>query len=108
MIEGRSLSDLYSRMGSLGRAVEFDTDVENGVGELAGIDPDTTKDKLWLLSYYEAKSGVRSWDANYWLRSPNLSNTNDVNFVSASGQLSNYHYAYVTYCARPAFKISIN
>ena len=107
MIEGRSLSDLYSRMGSLGRAVEFDTDVENGVGELAGIDPDTTKDKLWLLSYYEAKSGVRSWDANYWLRSPNWSNTNDVYFASASGQLSNYHYAYVTYCARPAFKISI-
>ena len=53
MIEGRSLSDLYSRMayGTAGNPVDFDTDVEDGVGELAGIDPDTTKDKLWLLSY---------------------------------------------------------
>ena len=111
LIEGRTLSDLYSRMaqGTSGTAVTFDTDVKNGVGELAGIDPDTTKDKLWLLSYYEAyKSGVRSWDANYWLRSPRSSNTYGVNYVNASGDFGNSYNAYHTYCARPAFKISIN
>ncbi len=119
MIEGRTLSDLYSRMrgGTSGSAVTFDTDVENGVGELAGIDPDTTKDKLWLLSSYEASkititqgtaadSGARSWDAFYWLRSPNSSSTYTVLYVSASGDIGGNN-AYTTYCARPAFKISI-
>ena len=113
MIEGRTLSDLYSRMSgdTSGTEVTFDTDVKNGVETkgVAGIDPDTTKDKLWLLSYYEAyKSGVRSWDANYWLRSPNSSYTNHVYFVTASGYIGTKHNAYPTYCARPAFKISIN
>ena len=119
MIEGRSLSDLYSRMaqGTSGTAVTFDTDVKNGVGELAGIDPDTTKDKLWLLSYYEAykitgkkspDSGARSWGANYWLRSPYSSYTNIVYYVIASGSIGNISSANNTYCARPAFKISIN
>ena len=119
MIEGRSLSDLYSRMAkdTSGSAVEFDTDVENGVGELAGIDPDTTKDKLWLLSYYEAykitgstgvDSGARSWGEKYWLRSPYSSYTNIVYYVIASGSIGNISSASNTYCARPAFKISIN
>ena len=119
MIEGRTLSDLYSRMaqGTSGTAVTFDTDVENGVEELAGIDPDTTKDKLWLLSYYEAykitgstgvDSGARSWGANYWLRSPNSSYTTDVYYVFASGLIGVSNVAYNTFCARPAFKISIN
>ena len=121
MIEGRSLSELYSRMGggTSGSAVTFDTDVENGVGELAGIDPDTTKDKLWLLSYYEASkititqgtaadSGARSWDATYWLRSPFSSTTVSVYFVSASGYIGRSSNAYHTNCARPAFKISIS
>lgn len=113
MIEGRTLSDLYSRMGgdTSGTEVTFDTDVKNGVETkgVAGIDPDTTKDKLWLLSYYEAsKSGVRSWDANYWLRSPASSSTYSVGFVYASGLLGRNYYAYGTRCARPAFKISIN
>ncbi|HIV01406.1 MAG TPA: hypothetical protein IAA62_02495 [Candidatus Caccopulliclostridium gallistercoris] len=118
LIEGRTLSDLYSRMaqGTSGTAVTFDTDVKNGVGELAGIDPDTTKDKLWLLSYYEAykitgnkspDSGARSWGANYWLRSPSSSVTNFVNYVYASGKIGTALTAYLTYCARPAFKISI-
>ena len=112
MIEGRTLSDLYSRMSgdTSGTEVTFDTDVKNGVETkgVAGINPDTTKDKLWLLSYYEAyKSGVRSWDANYWLRSPNSSYTNHVYFVTASGYIGTKHNAYPTYCARPAFKISI-
>ena len=123
MIEGRTLSDLYSKMGShtSGVAVTFDTDVENGVGELAGIDPDTTKDKLWLLSYYEASkitliqnisadSGARSWDALYWLRSPISSSTStgSVCAVGSSGLIYNNYYAYYAHCARPAFKISIN
>ena len=120
MIEGRTLSDLYSRMGGSksGAAVTFDTDVENGVGELAGIDPDTTKDKLWLLSYYEASkitltqgessdSGARSWGVQYWLRSPSSSTTYYANYVGASGFISTFNYAFTTDCARPAFKISI-
>ena len=118
MIEGRSLSDLYSRMAkdTSGSAVEFDTDVENGVEGVTGIDPDTTKDKLWLLSYYEAykiagntssDSGARSWDAIYWLRSPYSYVTYHVHYVNASGFIGNYNIAYGTYCARPAFKISI-
>ena len=118
MIEGRSLSDLYSRMrgDKSGAAVTFDTDVKNGVGELAGIDPDTTKDKLWLLSYYEAykitgstgvDSGARSWGTHYWLRSPYSSTTNGVYYVNASGGIGTGYGAYTTLCARPAFKISI-
>ena len=118
MIEGRTLSDLYSRMaqGTSGTAVTFDTDVKNGVGELAGINPDTTKDKLWLLSYYEAykitgstgvDSGARSWDAFYWLRSPLSSYTYSVYCVGASGNIGSGNDAYSTNCARPAFKISI-
>ena len=122
MIEGRSLSDLYSRMaggtmdsGTLGTAVDFDTDVKNGVEELAGIDPDTTKDKLWLLSHYEAYKitgseeedlGARSWGEKYWLRSPNSSYTYSVYFVYASGNIG-LTLAYNALCARPAFKISI-
>ena len=119
LIEGRSLSELYSRMagGTLGTEVKFDADVENGVGELAGIDPDTTKDKLWLLSYYEASkititqgtaadSGARSWGEKYWLRSPNSSYTYSVYFVYASGNIG-LTLAYNALCARPAFKISI-
>ena len=97
----------------------FDTDVENGVGELAGIDPDTTKDKLWLLSYYEASkitmtqgieedSGARSWDAQYWLRSPYSTYTNGARSVYKSGTFSLNNSAYLRNCARPAFKISIN
>ena len=120
MIEGRSLSELYSRMGgsTSGSAVEFDTDVENGVKGVTGIDPDTTKDKLWLLSYYEASkititqgtaadSGARSWDYYYWLRSPDSFGTNYVYCVYASGRLGGGNSAYGTNCARPAFKISI-
>ena len=111
MIEGRTLSDLYSRMYSstAGNPVDFDTDV---------LIPQDTKDKLWLLSYYEASkitmtqgtaadSGARSWDATYWLRSPLSSSTYRVNFVYASGVLGTYD-ASDTNCARPAFKISIN
>ena len=121
MIEGRTLSDLYSRMrgGTSGSAVTFDTDVENGVGELAGINPDTTKDKLWLLSIYEASkitmtqgtgsdSGARSWDAFYWLRSPFVVGTYNVYFVRANGGIGYTYNAFNTNCARPAFKISIN
>ena len=118
MIEGRTLADLYSRMGgsTSGAAVTFDTDVENGVGELAGIDPDTTKDKLWLLSYYEAykitgntssDSGARSWDTEYWLRSPYSSVSSAVHCVAASGSVSGGGTGCsATDCARPAFKIS--
>ena len=119
MIEGRTLSDLYSRMYSstAGNPVDFDTDVENGVGELAGIDPDTTKDKLWLLSYYEAYKitgskeedlGARSWGTYYWLRSPGSSRTYSVYYVYAVGNIGSNDYADNTYCARPAFKISIS
>ena len=118
LIEGRSLSDLYSRMsGSTSvTAVEFDTDVRNGVTGVAGINPDTTKDKLWLLSSYEASkitrtqssaadSGARSWNAKYWLRSPHPSYTTDESYIDASGQ-SFITNAFYTRCARPAFKIS--
>ncbi len=122
LIEGRTLSDLYSRMGgsTSGSAVEFDADVKNGVETkgVAGIDPVTTKDKLWLLSYYEAykitgstgvDSGARSWDITYWLRSPYSSSTHSVNYVNASGNIGNYGgIAYNSNCARPAFKISIS
>ena len=119
MIEGRSLSELYSRMGgsTSGSAVEFDTDVENGVEGVTGIDPDTTKDKLWLLSYYEAykitgstgvDSGARSWGYTYWLRSPSSSATNGAYYVNESGYIVGSNSAYGTYCARPAFKISIS
>ena len=119
MIEGRTLADLYSRMGgsTSGAAVTFDTDVENGVGELAGIDPDTTKDKLWLLSYYEAykitgntssDSGARSWDTEYWLRSPYSFVSSAVHCVAASGSVSGGGTGCsATDCARPAFKISV-
>ncbi len=118
LIEGRSLSDLYSRMsGSTSvTAVEFDTDVRNGVTGVAGINPDTTKDKLWLLSSYEASkitrtqssaadSGARSWNAKYWLRSPHPSYTTDEAYIEPSGQ-SFITNAFYTRCARPAFKIS--
>ena len=120
MIEGRTLSDLYSRMGgdTSGTEVTFDTDVKNGVETkgVAGIDPDTTKDKLWLLSYYEAykitgsisaNSGARSWGYTYWLRSPNSSYTYIVNAVGASGGIGSSYDAFGPNCARPAFKISI-
>ena len=118
IIEGRSLSDLYSRMafGTAGITVDFDTDVKNGVEELAGIDPDTTKDKLWLLSYYEAykitgsksaDSGARRWGDGYWLRSPSSSlGNNYVYSVLLSGLLDYYGDASFHHCARPAFKIS--
>ena len=112
MIEGRTLSDLYSRMYSstAGNPVDFDTDV---------LIPQDTKDKLWLLSYYEASkitmtqgttadSGARSWDATYWLRSPLSSGTYNVYCVGASGYVGPGNNAYLTYCARPAFKISIS
>ena len=112
MIEGRTLSDLYSRMYSstAGNPVDFDTDV---------LIPQDTKDKLWLLSYYEASkitmtqgtaadSGARSWDATYWLRSPYSSSTNYVSSVNASGYIGNSGNAYATLCARPAFKISFS
>ena len=112
MIEGRTLSDLYSRMayGTSGSSVDFDTDV---------LIPQDTKDKLWLLSYYEASkitmtqgtaadSGARSWDATYWLRSPSSSNTYRVYYVFASGFIGVHNVAYYTYCARPAFKISFS
>ena len=116
MIEGRSLSDLYSRMafGPAGNSVDFDTDVKNGVEELVGIDPDTTNDKLWLLSYYEAykitgsnaaDSGARSWGDTYWLRSPS-SYSDVVSWVEGSGQVNAMNYVHLTFCARPAFKIS--
>ncbi len=121
MIEGRSLSELYSRMGgdTSGTEVTFDTDVKNGVETkgVAGIDPDTTKDKLWLLSYYEAykitgstgaDSGARSWGYTYWLRSPNSSTTHSVYFVFASGIIGHDISAFDASCARPAFKISIS
>lgn len=122
MIEGRSLSELYSRMGgdTSGTEVTFDTDVKNGVKGVAGIDPDTTKDKLWLLSYYEASkitltqgtaadSGARSWGTYYWLRSPNsFITTTAVNCVLASGSVGSFNFASSTNCARPAFKISIS
>ena len=112
MIEGRTLSDLYSRMYSstAGNPVDFDTDV---------LIPQDTKDKLWLLSYYEASkitmtqgttadSGARSWDAIYWLRSPHSSVTDNVYYVRASGNIRNVYNAYNTFCARPAFKISFS
>ena len=116
LIEGRTLSDLYSRMNDAGSVVEFDADVKKGVEGVTGIDPDTTKDKLWLLSYYEAykiagntssDSGARSWDAFYWLRSPNSSPTDYVYYVHAFGTIGSSYHAYTPYCARPAFKISI-
>ena len=112
MIEGRTLSDLYSRMAdnTSGTEVIYDTDVTI---------PSSTADKLWLLSYYEASkitmtqgtsadSGARSWGRLYWLRSPYSSGTGRVNYVDASGQINSGNNAYLTYCARPAFKISIN
>ena len=112
MIEGRTLSDLYSRMYSstAGNPVDFDTDV---------LIPQDTKDKLWLLSYYEASkitmtqgtaadSGARSWDATYWLRSPTSSGTYRVYYVYTSGHLGIHDGAYITRCARPAFKISFS
>ena len=109
MIEGRTLSDLYSRMYSstAGNPVDFDTDV---------LIPQDTKDKLWLLSYYEAykitgsisaNSGARSWGYTYWLRSLDSSNTVSVYFVNASGTIDSTYGAFITSCARPAFKISI-
>ena len=123
MIEGRTLSDLYSRMANTtaGEPVEFNANVKNGVEGVAGINPDTTKDKLWLLSYYEASkitatqsigedSGARSWDYTYWLRSPDLPGSiyiSCVNCQDLPGQIGNiYNNAFCTYAARPAFKIS--
>ena len=96
--------------GTAGNAVTYDTDV---------LIPQDTEDKLWLLSYYEAykitgseeeDSGARSWDANFWLRSPtspSSSNTDIVYYVDASGSLGSNRPACNTHCARPAFKISI-
>ena len=103
MIEGRTLSDLYSRMAD-GSPVDFDTDV---------LIPQNTKDKLWLLSDYEclkisSDSGARNWGDYYWLRSPYTSSTNFLIYsVYASGYISsNTGAAAATYSARPAFKIS--
>ena len=100
---------------TLGSAVNFDTDVSNGVNDIVGIDPDVTKDKLWLLSYYEAykitgstaaDSGARGWDSTYWLRSPSLlSPSNVISNILASGTIRSDEVQ-ITRCARPAFKIS--
>ena len=120
MIEGRTLSDLYSRMAKdlVGSEVKFDIDVEYGIEEIAAINPDTTVDKLWLLSYFEASfitkapqttaadySGARNWNASYWLRSPVSSYTDWGTLVSSDGTLSDSD-DYNAFCVRPAFKIS--
>ena len=114
MIEGRTLTDLYSRMSSTlaGTAINFDSDTS--------INPDSTIDKFWLLSYYEASkvtvtqstgnSDEKKWDRAYWLRSPsNVENRTDIDttLVSPYGGLSIGGVApNSSYCARPAFKIS--
>ncbi len=120
MIEGRTLTDLYSRMSATttGEPVEFDTDVKNGVNGIAGIDPDTTRDKFWLLSCYEASvvnAEARSWGDGgsydyYWLRSPSSVGSEDgAMLVSPSGEVdpsTTYEMLSTENRARPAFKIS--
>ena len=115
MIEGRTLSDLYSKMDYPQGSIPFDEDVENGVNGIAGIDPNTIADKLWLLSceevveiagtsFFENTNSAVLWNSSYWLRSPSGSEQ-FVNAVSSNGfvdtqvTLSRY--------VRPAFKISI-
>ena len=113
LIEGRTLTDLYPRMSvtTTGEPVEFDTDVKNGVNGIAGIDPDTTRDKFWLLSCYEASVvnvEARSWgDGYYWQRSP--SGSYGATLVSSSGEVNpstTMEMLFTENAARPAFKIS--
>ena len=129
LIEGRTLSDLYSNMYSTTnkRGVAFDSDVKNGVEGIAGIDPENTLDKFWLLSYYEmskitlqqsitADSGAKSWGNNYWLRSSPGYDVYAADYsaicIDASGSVINdgsssrTNWVNSTHCARPAFKIS--
>lgn len=130
LIEGRTLSDLYLRgaYGTEGGAITFDDNVRTGKDSsgvdfegVEPIDPDTTEDKFWLLSYYEAykipsnpvegNSDLRSWGSEYWLRSPGSVGSIFPCYVDLSGYLSTPNPpagAVNTYCARPAFKIFIN
>ena len=134
LIDGRSLADLYLKMCDDNMEspsnIEYNSVVENGEGDNQAI-PSSTVDKLWLLSAYEAYKimntesedfVIRSWNNNWWLRSPNsysrvygsyLDGTCDVSYVNSSGTLyiysndnnlgsaPNYSYA-----VRPAFQIN--
>lgn len=110
MIEGRTLSDLYAKMGytanSSGHSIPYDSDVS--------ISQDT-EDKFWLLSLNEAftmKCRHENWLSNsYWLRTPKddgdsqcylLSHSNTGSPSSASGQYPHQATNYV----RPAFKLT--
>lgn len=130
LIEGRTLSDLYLRgaYGTEGGAITFDDNVRTGKDSsgvdfegVEPIDPDTTEDKFWLLSYYEAykipsnpvegNSDLRSWGSEYWLRSPGSVGSIFPSCVAETGVLETgfkYDAAASTFCARPAFKIFIN
>ena len=104
MVETRTLTDLYSNNG----ASTTKTPVEFTA---TGIDPNTTADKLWLLSYYEvSKISTRLDDGGspnsvFWSRTRSGNNVYD---VYPSGSI---HYANATIYSqfvRPAFKITIN
>ena len=111
MIEGRTLTDLYSNMSdsTTKTGVTFDTDI---------LIPQETKDKLWLLSYYEASkitlsqstssdAGARSWNSVWWLRTPYYSRGyRYVYYGTTSGGLTSTKDIYNSYFVRPAFKIS--
>ena len=110
LIQARTLTDLYSNIvnSTTKTSLEFDTDT--------GIDPDTTADKLWLISYYEASkitttqstgsdNGARSWNSIYWTRTAN--STPHPYYIMTNGYIGlGSIYFNWTNCARPAFKIS--
>ena len=118
-ISGRTLTDLYSKMSNSSADVTYDEDVAVGTSDIAGI-PETTIDKLWSLSRYEAleiKNTSLSclyWNGIYWLRSDNVTNGTRPNqqygknqscCVSTTGDISG-DFVISTYCTRPAFQIS--
>ena len=113
LIEGRSLEELYSTayQSENNEALEYNEFVAADI-------PSSTKDKLWLLSWYEAykmddttlkNSKFRNFDYNYWLRSPFSYPINYYyqSYVSASGYMSVIYNACFTNLCRPAFKVTL-
>lgn len=118
-IEGRSLSDLYKKISSDSYEnpmdVSYNSTVATGDSDTAGI-PETTEDKLWILSYYEAyeitedysssNAGARKWNGHYWLRSYALNLLITYACVGSNGILTSISDTFTTLIARPAFQMS--
>ena len=125
-IIGRTLGDLYTKMGWEGSS---SSPTFNNVDfpDLTGAEEGyryqkTDSDKFWLLSQYEAynllgdssqkmgsSSADRSWGDWYWLRSPYSSNATYASNARGDGYLTGYSvYSDNDLTARAAFKFSVD